>query len=298
MQSKRILQIKDSVDQNKPKVSFEFFPARSSEALDNLKSNISKLSSLSPEFFSVTYGAGGTTKELTYDIVKYIKENTDIPPAAHLTCVNASKDEINNIAKSYLDIGVNRIVALRGDMPGMEGDYKPFCGGYAYADELVSGLLEIGDFDITVAAYPEVHPQAPSADFDLDHLKRKVDAGAKRVVMQYCFDSDVVLRFIDKAHDKGINIPIVPGIVTMNGFKQLVSFSKRCGATIPKWIETIFNESDDNPFVRDAATVAVATEQCRLLMQEGIEEFHFYTLNRSDLTIAVCNLLGIKAKSN
>lgn len=296
MSAKKLLQIKDSIGGKKPEVSFEFFPPRSEEGLNLLKANIKELEKLSPRFVSVTYGAGGSTKELTYDIVKYIRENTGLDPAAHLTCVNADKEEINNIAKGYLDIGVRRIVALRGDMPGFTGKYEPRPEGYAYADDLVSGLLAIGDFDISVAAYPEVHPQAESAKSDLDHLKRKLDNGAARAITQYCFDTDLVLKFIDKARKAGITAPIVPGVVTMNGFKQLVNFSKRCGASIPKWMEDIFADADNNPAARDAAAVAIAAEQCRLLMQEGITDFHFYTLNRADLTIAVCKLLGVNSR--
>ncbi|MDA0782378.1 MAG: methylenetetrahydrofolate reductase [NAD(P)H] [Rickettsiales bacterium] len=292
--SKKLEQIKDSISNQPPKVSFEFFPPRTDNGVEKLKENISLLEKLSPAYCSVTYGAGGSTQEKTYEIVKYIKENTSIKPAAHLTCVNATRDEINNVAKSYLDIGVNKIVALRGDVPGGTGIYEPSVEGYAYADNLVKGLVELGDFDISVAAYPEVHPQAPDAVFDLEHLKRKIDAGAKRAITQYCFDTDKVLRFIDKARAIGIDAPIVPGVVLMNGFEQLISFSKRCGANIPEWMFDIFSGADQSPEICDMASVAVAAEQCRLLMQEGINEFHFYTLNRANPTIAVCRLLGVK----
>ncbi len=292
--NKKLLQIKDSIGSNAPKISFEFFPPRSEVSIEKLKSEIKVLEALSPHFVSVTYGAGGTTSELTYDIVKHIKQNTSLHPAAHLTCVNSTKEQTNNTARSYLDIGVNRIVALRGDVPGFTGDYIPHPGGYAYADELVAGLKELGNFDISVAAYPEIHPQAPSSDFDIAHLKRKMDAGADRAVTQYCFDTDVVLKFIEKARKNGVNGPITAGIVTMNSFEQLKSFSKRCGSSIPQWMIDIFDGSDGHPQSRDMAAVAVAAEQCRLLMEEGIDQFHFYTLNRADLTIAVCRLLGIK----
>lgn len=292
--SKKLEQIKESVSGQPPKVSFEFFPPRTDNGIEKLKENISSLEKLSPAYCSVTYGAGGSTQEKTYEIVKYIKENTSIKPAAHLTCVNATREEINNVAKSYLDIGVNKIVALRGDVPGGTGIYEPKVEGYAYADNLVEGLMKLSDFDISVAAYPEVHPQAPDADFDLEHLKRKIDAGAKRAITQYCFDNDKILSFIDKARDIGIDAPIVPGVVLMNGFEQLKSFSKRCGANIPEWMFEIFNGADENPEICDMASVVVAAEQCRLLMQEGIKEFHFYTLNRAQPSIAVCRLLGVK----
>ena len=291
---KKLEQIKETIGTKTPKVSFEFFPPRTDKGLENLKENIAKLEKLSPPYCSVTYGAGGSTQEKTHEIVKYIKENTSISPAAHLTCVNATREQINNVAKSYLDIGVNKIVALRGDVPGGEGPYEPYPDGYAYADDLVAGLMELGDFDISVAAYPEVHPQAPDAGFDLEHLKRKIDAGANRAITQYCFDTDVILSFIDKAKGIGIDAPIVPGIVLMNGFEQLISFSKRCGANIPDWMFKIFENADENPAVCDMASVVIAAEQCRLLMQEGINEFHLYTLNRANPAIAVCRLLGVK----
>lgn len=294
--ARKVEQIKDSISGKAPKVSFEFFPPRTEKGIDNLKDNIAKLEELSPAYVSVTYGAGGTTQEKTFEIVKYIKENTSLEPAAHLTCVNATCEEINNVAKSYLDIGVNKIVALRGDVPGGDGDYEPYPGGYAYADNLVEGLIGLGDFDISVAAYPEVHPQAPNADFDLHHLKKKIDNGAKRAITQYCFDTDDVVNFIERARAIGIDAPIVPGIVLMNGFEQLISFSKRCGASIPSWMHDIFAGADQSPEACDMASVAVAAEQCRLLMQEGVDEFHFYTLNRAEPTMAVCRLLGVKAK--
>jgi methylenetetrahydrofolate reductase (NADPH) len=292
--TKKLLQIKDTPIGTPPQVSFEFFPPRSEVGIQKLKESITELEKLSPRFVSVTYGAGGTTRELTYEIVKHIKTNTKLNPAAHLTCVNATRAEINAVAKSYLDIGVNRIVALRGDVPGLTEKYSPYPNGYAYADDLVEGLCELGNFDISVAAYPEIHPEAPSLDFDLDHLKRKFDAGATRAITQYCFDTDVILRFIDKARAKGITAPITPGIVTMNGFEQLISFSKRCGASVPKWLINLFDGADADPKTRDMLSVLIAVEQCRLLMQEGINEFHFYTLNRADLTVAVCRILGIK----
>jgi methylenetetrahydrofolate reductase (NADPH) len=291
---KKLLQIKDSPIGTPPQVSFEFFPPRSEAGIQKLKETVAELEKLSPRFVSVTYGAGGSTRELTYDIIKHIKTNTKLNPAAHLTCVNATRAEINTVAQSYLDIGVNRIVALRGDVPGMDGVYTPHPDGYAYADDLVQGLRDLGDFDISVAAYPEMHPQAPSLEFDIDHLKRKMDNGAARAITQYCFDTDVILRFIDKARAKGITGPITPGVVTMNGFEQLISFSKRCGASVPKWVIDLFDGSDTDPKTRDTLSVLIAVEQCRLLMQEGINEFHFYTLNRPDLVAAVCRVLGVK----
>lgn len=291
---KKLLQIKDcGLANSDVEISFEFFPAKKSDAQAAVKNTIEKLSPLNPSYFSVTYGAGGTTKDQTYELVKYIKENTNIPPAAHLTCVNATKEEINNIAQSYFDIGVNKIVALRGDMPGMVGEYEPFDGGYAYASDLVEGLHELGDFDVSVAAYPEVHPQAPSAEFDIDHLKRKIDAGANKAITQYCFDTDRVVDFIEKAAKAGISAPIVPGIMTMNGYRQLVSFSKRGGTDVPAWLSDIFEGMENNPQAQDMAATVIAFEQCKVLIDAGVKEFHFYTLNRPDISLAVCNLLGL-----
>lgn len=288
-------QLKDSLEGAKPKVSFEFFPPKTPQADAALKEVIHRLEKLGPRYVSVTYGAGGSTREHTRDLVAYIKASTVVPPAAHLTCVNATKEEIDTIAKGYLEIGVNRIVALRGDPPGMQGSYMPHPEGYAYAHELVQGLKALGDFDISVAAFPEVHPEAVSPEADLDYLKEKMDAGADRAITQYCFDTDSILRFIDKARARGITKPIVPGIIAIGNFAQVVSFSKRCGATVPSWLVTLFEGTENNPVAHEAVAVAVAAEQCRLLMQEGISEFHFYTLNQAPISIAICQLLGVKA---
>jgi methylenetetrahydrofolate reductase (NADPH) len=287
----RLIQIKDTISYSNPQISFEFFPPRSEVALENLKETIISLEKLNPEYVSVTYGAGGSTKDATYELVKYIKENTSLNPAAHLTCVNATKEQVNKLARSYLDIDVKHIVALRGDVPG-GGAYTPSSEGYAYADDLVAGLKEVGDFDISVAAYPEVHPQALSPEADLEHLKRKMDAGANQAITQYCFDTDKIIDFITRAKNLGVN-DITPGIVIMNRFDQLISFSKRCGAEIPNWMYQIFDGLDETPASRDAAAAYIAVEQCRLLMQHGINKFHFYTLNRYDLTASICHLLGV-----
>jgi methylenetetrahydrofolate reductase (NADPH) len=287
-------QLKHTIGTNTPNISYEFFPPKTEEAAEKLKASLPLFAATKPEYVSVTYGAGGSTKETTYALIKHIKEHTDLEPAAHLTCVGATREEVNNIARHYLEIGVNRIVALRGDMPGMEGNYVPYPEGYAYADSLVAGLREIGEFDISVAAYPETHPQALSPQADLEHLKRKQDAGANRAITQYCFDTDTILRFIDRARDLGITLPIVPGIVMIGNFSQLKNFSKRCGASIPPWLATLFEETEDNPSLRHDAAVAVALEQCRLLMQHGIDTFHFYTLNQHKAALSVAGLLGIK----
>lgn len=291
-----LLPLNETIDRHAPEVSFEFFPPKSDDAINSLKNTILSLEKFSPRFVSVTYGAGGSTKENTFKIIKWIKENTSVNPAAHLTCVGASKDEINEVAKSYLNIGVNRIVALRGDMPGFKGKYEPRADGYAYASDLVAGLMKLGDFDISVAAYPETHPEAISPEKDIEHLKRKIDAGAARAITQMCFDTETLLRFIDKARKNGIKAPIIPGVVTIAGFAQLVNFAKNCGASVPKWLHTLFEQADENPALRDNLATIVASEQCRILMQEGIKEFHFYTLNRAPVTENVCHLLGIRRK--
>lgn len=290
----QLLQLKDSVGTPPPSVSFEFFPPKTEEAHNKLVTTINELSKFLPEYFSVTYGAGGSTRTKTFEIVKYIKENTKIPPAAHLTCVGAKATETNSIAEDYLRIGVNRIVGLRGDLPNLTGKYEPSTDSYAYADSLVRGLLSIGNFDISVAAYPESHPEATSLEADIEHLKRKQDAGAKRAITQYCFDTDTILRFIDKARNTGITIPIVPGILCISNFEQTVSFSERCGASVPDWTKNLYAGTNKNQQVTDAISAFIAAEQCRLLMQEGVSQFHFYSLNRHEVAGTVCQILGVK----
>jgi len=290
-------QLKDQIDKAAPIVSFEFFPPKNEDGAEKLKKAIHALSTFSPEYVSVTYGAGGSTKEQTREIINYINTETNLTAAPHLTCVGALKEETDAIATECLSSGVTHIVALRGDMPGMEGTYTPLAGGYAYADELVSGLRNIGNFTIHVAAYPEVHPQATSEQADLDHLKRKADAGADFAITQYCFDTDVMLRFIEKARAQGITLPIVPGIMPIDNFTQIANFSARCGASIPKWLTTAFEQYESYPNTQEAQNamaVYIATEQCRLLMQEGIDHFHFYTLNQAPIITSVCDLLGVK----
>ena len=275
-----------------PQFSFEFFPPKTEDSLAKLKLVIEELTKFSPKYFSVTYGAGGSTKEKTFELVKYIKENTNIPPAAHLTCVGAKIEETNEIAREYLKIGVNRIVALRGDMPGFSGKYEPPVGGYAYADSLVKGLLEIGSFDISVAAYPEGHPQAESIDADIKNLQRKQDAGGTRAITQYCFDTDTILRFMERARKHGITIPIVVGILTINNFEQTLSFSKRCGASVPDWTRELYTGIKNNQPASDEVSTRLALEQCQKLIQNGINQFHFYSLNRHEVASEVCRILS------
>ncbi|MDB2414468.1 methylenetetrahydrofolate reductase [NAD(P)H] [Rickettsiales bacterium] len=298
MTSKSILQLKDKLAPKLPTISFEFFPTKTPEAREQLESVISQLSPFNPTLVSVTYGAGGSSKDATYETIEYIKNHTGVVPAAHLTCVSATKDEINEVAQKYLEIGVNHIIALRGDVPGMKGEYVPTPGGYAYADQLVTGLKKLGNFDITVAAYPEKHPQASSLEADIEHLKRKQDAGADRAVMQYCFDNDVILRFVEKARKAGVTIPIIPGIMPIYNFQQSRNFSQRCGADVPKWLVDLFDGTEDNAQLHNDVALSVALEQCRFLIQEGFESLHFYTLNRSELIISICQLLGIKAQKS
>lgn len=279
-----------------PEVSFEFFPPKSPEAEDKLWDVIATLAPLSPRFVSVTYGAGGSTRERTHSTVTRILRETQLTPAAHLTCVNATRDEIHEIARQYWDEGVRHIVALRGDTPAAEG-YVPTPGGYDYADDLVRGLREIGDFDISVAAYPETHPQALSPQADIDHLKRKLDAGASRAITQFFFDVDVYLRFMDRVRDAGITAEIVPGILPVTNVAQLKRFAAFSGTSVPPWLATLFEGLDEKPEQRNLVSAMVAAEQCRMLMLNGIHHFHFYTLNRAELTQAICHILGVRVRS-
>lgn len=276
-----------------PQVSFEFFPPKSPEAEVKLWDAIATLAPLKPRFVSVTYGAGGSTRERTHATISRILRETPLVPAAHLTCVNATREQIREIAKDYWDLGLRHIVALRGDMPDAAG-YVTTDGGYDYADSLVRGLREIGDFDISVAAYPETHPQALSADADIEHLKRKLDAGATRAITQFFFDTDVYLRFIDKVRAAGIDAEIVPGILPVTNVAQLKKFAAFSGTSVPPWLIHLFEGLDEKPEQRNLVAATVAAEQCRLLMLNGVNHFHFYTLNRSELTQAICHILGVR----
>lgn len=276
-----------------PQVSFEFFPPKSDEGEAKLWDVIGTLAPLKPRFVSVTYGAGGTTRERTHSTVTRILKETELTPAAHLTCINATREEIQAIAQSYWDAGVRHIVALRGDAP--EGaDYVPTSHGYAYADALVAGLRDVGDFDISVAAYPETHPQAPSAEADIDHLKRKLDAGATRAITQFFFDVDVYLRFLERVRRAGIEAEIVPGILPVTNVAQLKKFAVMSGTSVPQWLSHLFEGLDEKPELRTLISAMVAAEQCRMLMLNGINHFHFYTLNRGELTQAICHILGVR----
>ena len=277
-------------------VSFEFFPPKTEEMEKHLWAAIKRLEPLAPRFVSVTYGAGGSTRERTHDIVLRILRETSLTPAAHLTCVGAPKSEIDDVARLYWQEGVRHIVALRGDPPERGKPYEPFPGGYAYASDLVAGLKKIADFEISVACYPEVHPEAKSAQADMDNLKRKIDAGASRAITQFFFDEEVYLRFKDAARAAGIQVPIVPGILPVTNFARVVEFAKACGTKIPPWMAKLFEGLDEDIDTRRLVAATVAAEQCRLLQARGIREFHFYTLNRADLTFAICHILGLRPK--
>jgi methylenetetrahydrofolate reductase (NADPH) len=277
-------------------VSFEFFPPKTDKMQQSLWECIERLAPLSPQFVSVTYGAGGTTRERTHETVVRIARETALKPAAHLTCVGHSKGEVDDIARRYWDEGIRHIVALRGDMPDGQA-YVAHPQGYAYAADLVTGLKRIADFEISVAAYPETHPDAPSAQFDLDNLKRKVDAGATRAISQYFFDPAVFLAFRERAAQAGISVPILPGILPVTNFAQVQKFSAACGASIPGWMADLFEGLDDDPETRRLVAATMAAEQCRILAAEGVEQFHFYTLNRADLAYAISHILGVRPKA-
>ncbi len=272
-------------------ISFEFFPPKTEKAEESLWHTIERLAPLKPRFVSVTYGAGGTTRERTHSIVTRIRRETDLEPAAHLTCVAASRDEIDEIARNYWNSGIHHIVALRGDPPEGGNDYVPQPDGYAYALDLVKGLKKVADFEISVAAYPETHPAAPSPEFDIDYLKRKIDAGATRAITQFFFDADMYLRFRDRLTAAGIDIPLVPGILPVTNFATVTRFAGGCGASIPDWMRELYEGLDDDPEQRQLVAATHAAELCRRLQAEGVDEFHFYTLNRAELTWAICRLL-------
>ena len=281
---------------NDVRVSFEFFPPNTEKANETLWNSIQRLSPLKPSYVSVTYGAGGSTRERTHATVYRLRHETDLEPAAHLTCVGATTDEIDDIARSYWDAGVKHIVALRGDPTEGGGPYQPHPGGYAYATDLVAGLKNIADFNISVAAYPETHPEATGAEADLDNLKRKIDAGASEAITQFFFDTDVYLKFLERARAAGITVPIIPGILPVTNFTRVAEFSDKCGTKVPHWMADLFDGLDDDPQTRKLVAAGVAAEQCRALHNEGITDFHFYTMNRADLVYAICHILGVREK--
>jgi len=275
-------------------VSFEFFPPADADMEATLWKSVERLAPLAPRFISVTYGADGSTRERTHNVVTRVQRETPLVGAPHLTCIGASRGEILDIARKYWDQGIRHLVALRGDPPKGTTQYVPRADGFAYASDLVAGLKSVADFDISVAAYPEVHPEAMSAAVDLDNLKRKVDAGASRAITQFFYNTDAFLQFRDRAEAAGITAPIVPGILPITRFPQVLRFASMCGASIPDWLKDRFNGLDDDPETRRLIAASVAIEQVQALARQGVREFHFYTLNRAELTYAICHALGVR----
>ncbi|MBI3567227.1 MAG: methylenetetrahydrofolate reductase [NAD(P)H] [Gemmatimonadetes bacterium] len=275
-------------------VSFEFFPPKTAEMEANLWRAIQRLEPLAPRFVSVTYGAGGSTRERTHNTVHRILSETSLVPAAHLTCVGATRDEIHAVADDYWNSGVRHIVALRGDPPAGETKYTPTPGGYAWASELVAGLRARHDFEVSVATFPEGHPDSMSLDAELDNLKRKIDAGATRAITQFFFDNWTYLKFVDRARKAGITVPIVPGIMPVTNFTQTKNFAAAAGTTVPRAMADLFAGLEHDVETRKLVAITYAAEQCVRLADAGVSEFHFYTLNRADLTYALCHILGLR----
>lgn len=283
-----------AVEENAINVSFELFPPNSDKAEVRLFETVSRLAKLQPDFISVTYGAGGSTRERTLRTVRRIADETDVEVAAHMTCVDAKRDVVDDIVSEFQSYGIRRFVALRGDPAAGVGEkYAPTEGGYANAAELVAGMRKLADFDISVAAYPEKHPESPTVDADIDMLKRKVDAGANRAITQFFFDNDDFERYVDRVRAAGIDIPIVPGILPIHHFGKVASFSGKCGSSIPSWLVDRFDRLDEDPGTRALVAAAVAAEQVSDLAGRGVTDFHFYTMNKAELSVAICRLLGI-----
>jgi methylenetetrahydrofolate reductase (NADPH) len=278
-------------------VSFEFFPPKTERMEETLWESVKTLEPLAPRFVSVTYGAGGSTRERTHATVARIVRETSIPAAAHLTCVNATRDEVDAIARSYWDVGVRHIVAIRGDPPEQGAKFAPHPDGYANAAELVAGLKQVAPFEISVAAFPECHPDSPSVAADLDNLKRKVDAGANRATTQFFFDPECFFRFQDQVAAAGINIEILPGIMPVTNFAAINRMAALNGTTVPDWVGRLFEGLDDLPAARQLIAATVAAELCGQLYAGGVRHFHFYTLNRAELSYAICHLLGVRGKA-
>ena len=282
----------------KVSVSFEFFPPANLDKAGTFWDSISDLAALQPDFISITYGAGGSTRERSLEILRRILAESSLSAIAHLTCVGVSRDEADDMARQFHAAGIDRLVALRGDPPRSEDGTpvdKIHPQGYRNATEFIRGLNKIADFDITVAAYQEKHPESPSLEHEIEVLKQKVDAGAKRCITQFFFDSDVYLRFVDKARAAGIEIPIIPGILPILNFARVRDLAGRCGTYIPDWLSSLFEGIEASSSVNNMLAAAVCIEQCEQLYQAGVRNFHFYTLNKSDLTRAVCHSLGIRA---
>jgi len=277
-------------------VSFEFFPPKTAEMETTLWEAITRLAPLAPSFVSVTYGAGGSTRERTHATVKRIIAETPLAPAAHLTCVAADRAEVDGVIRSYVAAGVRHIVALRGDpVGGVAERYAPHPQGYRNAADLAAGIKRIADIELSVAAYPEKHPDSPSVEADIDMLQAKVDAGAGRAITQFFFDNDLYFRYLDRVRARGITIPIVPGILPVQNFKQMRAFAERCGTSVPAWLADRFAGLDADAATRRLIAAAVAAEQVVDLVDRGVTDFHFYTMNRADLVFAICHLLGVRA---
>lgn len=277
-------------------VSFEFFPPKTEKMEETLWDSIETLSPLGPRFVSVTYGAGGTTRERTHATVSKIARETPLAAAAHLTCVEATREEIDQIAEEYWAAGVRHIVALRGDPPRAGEKYRTHPGGYENAADLVAGLRRLHPFEISVSAYPECHPDSPSPEADLDNLKRKIDAGANRAITQFFFEAETFLRFRDRAAAAGIDAEIVPGIMPVMNYASVVKMSAMCGTDVPAWMEKLFEGLDEHPGARQLVAATLAAELCRKLYAGGVRQFHFYTLNRAELSYAICHLLGLRPR--
>ena len=278
-------------------VSFEFFPPKTEKMADTLWESIKTLEPLDPRFVSVTYGAGGSTRERTHATVERILKETDLTPAAHLTCVGASRDEVDAIARDYWQLGVRHIVALRGDPPEVGEKFEAHPDGYRDAAELVAGLKKVAPFDISVACYPECHPEAASAQADIEHLKRKIDSGADRAITQFFFSAECFFSFRDRVAAANLDVEIVPGILPVTNVAQARKFAAQCGASIPDWLDHMFEGLDERPAARQLVAATVAAELCGQLYSGGVRHFHFYTLNRAELAFAICHLLGLRAKA-
>ena len=276
-------------------ISFEFSPPKTAEAEESLWQAIRRLEPLNPEFVSVTYGAGGSTRDRTHRTVVRMLKETSLKPAAHLTCVEASRDEVDEVARAYWDAGIRHIVALRGDPPGqIGGAYTPRADGYCNATELTEGIRAIGPFEVSVGLYPHVHPESPSIEHDIDVLKAKIDAGATRAITQFFFDIDGFLRFMERVRKAGVTIPISPGIMPVTNYKGLTKMAGPIGITLPSWLANLFDGLDKDPETRRLISASVATEMCARLAEEGFSDFHFYTLNRAELVYAICRVLGVR----
>ena len=286
------------IDKSVPSVSFEFFPPNNKEMESVLWKTVKRLATLKPKFVSITYGADGSTQDRTFSLVSKIINETHLTPAPHVTCINATRDEIDEIARMYWDIGIRHLVALRGDAPKGSNSHITNPDGYAFASDLVTGLVKVANFDISVGAYPEVHPEARDALFDLENLKRKLDAGASKAITQFFFDSDQFLRFRDRCAQAGIDSKIIPGILPIIRFEQMERFAKICGTKVPKKLRDQFKKSDGDQVAQQLIAASTTIEQVKYLESQGIKDFHFYTLNRSEITFKACHALGLKKSKN